>query len=85
MVVEKTLYSDIQFVKIENLKGRAKAIAEAQGLSEGLALLKVSINSLPEYEIEPIKGDPLKALKNLAYQDGISAEKFDIALANAFS
>ncbi len=85
MAIEKKFYSDVQFVKIENLKGRAKEAAAAQGLNEGLAIMKISIDSLPQYEITQIKGDPLKALKNLAEEDGISSEKLESALAKAFS
>ena len=82
-IQEKKFYSDIRFVKIENLKGRAKEIAEANGLKSGLALLKVSVNSVPEYEIDPIKGDPLDALKDLAAKDGITQEKLNKTLEEA--
>lgn len=85
MTTEKKFYSDVQFVKIENLKGRAKEEADAQGLTNGLAIMKISIDSLPEYDIKPITGDPLKALMNLAQEDGISADRLDDALAKAFS
>ena len=81
----KKFYSDVQFVKIENLKGRAKEVANAQGLTNGLALMKVSINSLPEYEIEKVSGDPLNVLKNLAQEDNISPQNFDDSLVRAFS
>ncbi len=81
MITEKKLYDDVQFVKIENLKGRAKEVAVAQGHNNGLALMKISINSLPQYEVTPIKGDPLKALMNLAKDDGID---LDSALSKAF-
>jgi hypothetical protein len=82
-MVEKKFYSDIRFVKIENLKGRAKEIANANGLTNGLAFLKVSVNSVPEYEIEPIRGDPLDALKELAARDGITQERLNKALEEA--
>ena len=82
MTTEKKLYDDVQFVKIENLKGRAKEVAVAQGHTNGLALMKISINSLPQYEVTPIQGDPLKALMNLAKDDGID---LDNALSKAFS
>jgi len=80
----KKLYSDVRFVKIENLKGRAKEVAENLSLKEGLAILKVSINSIPEYEIIPVVGDPLIALKNLASEDGISPQQLDEAFKEAF-
>jgi len=83
-IPEKKFYSDIRFVKIENLKGRAHQIAEDQGLKKGLALLKVSVNSVPEYEIQEIKGDPLIAIKDLAARDGITQEKMNKALEEAF-
>ena len=76
-MTEKKFYSDIRFVKIENLKGRAHEIAKDKGLTKGLALLKISVNSVPEYEIEPIEGDPLDTLKELAAIDGITQEKFN--------
>jgi len=85
MISEKEFFSDVQFVKIENLKGRAKEVADVQGLKSGLALMKVSINSLPKYQITQVRGDPLKALKNLAHEDNISDAKLDGALQKAFS
>ena len=84
-MTEKKLYSDVRFIRIENLKGRAREIAEAQGLKTGLAILKVSINSVPEYEIQKVTGDPLTALKNLALEDGISQETLSKALEKAFA
>ncbi len=82
MTTEKKLYDDVQFVKVENLKGRAKEVAVGQGLTNGLALMKISINSLPEYEITPVKGDPLNVLMNLAKEDNID---LDNALLKSFS
>ena len=79
----KKFYSDIRFVKIENLRGRARKIAEENKLTSGLALLKVSVNSVPEYEISPVEGDPLDALKELAAMDGITQEKLNKVLEDA--
>lgn len=81
---EKKIYSDVRFVRIENLRGRAKEVAEGKGLTEGLGILKVSIDSRPEYEIEKVFGDPLEALKKIALEDGITPEKLDNALKDAF-
>lgn len=85
MTSDKKFFSDVQFVKIENLKGRAKEVTNNQGLTQGLALMKVSIDSLPSYQITPVQGDPLKALKNLASEDGISVDRLNRALQKAFS
>ena len=83
-MAEKKLYSDVRFVRIEKLRGRAQIIAKQKGLTEGLALLKTSISSLPEYEIVPIEGDPLEAIKSIALEDGITREKLTKALKTAF-
>ena len=80
----KKFYSDVRFVRIEKLRGRAKAIAQEKGLTQGLAIIKTSINSLPEYDIEEVKGDPLLALETLGRQDGITPEKLSKALEKAF-
>jgi len=82
-MVGKKLYDDVSFVRIENLRGRAKEEAERLKLEPGLALLKVSINSLPEYEIVPVHGDPLEAMNQLALQDGITPEILNKALKSA--
>jgi len=82
---EKKFYSDVKFVKVENLKGRAKQVANEQGFTEGLALLKISINSVPEYEIELVKDDPLEALKGIGRDDGITPEVLNNALKKAFA
>ena len=80
----KKIYDDVRFVRIEKLKGRAQEIAKGMGLISGLAILKMSIHSLPEYEIVPVKGDPLDAMNQLAMQDGITPEKLNSALKSAF-
>lgn len=77
---EKKFYDDVRFVRIEKLRGRAKDIADRMGLKEGLAILKISINSLPEYEIEAVNGDPLQALERLGLADGITPEKLSQAI-----
>lgn len=83
-MTEEKLYSDVRFVKIENLKGRAKTVADEQGLTEGLAILKIIIGSRPEYEIKPVSGDSFEALKQLALEDGISEDKLSKAFEDAF-
>ena len=73
------LCSDIYFAKIENLKGRAHEIAQSKGLKEGLVLVKVTLHPVPKYDIQPITGDPLEAMKEIAASDGISQEKLNKA------
>jgi hypothetical protein len=82
---EKKFYDDVRFVKAENLKGRAKEAAIAAGITEGLALLRTSINSAPQYEIEKIDGDPLEAIQRLGEREGITKERLNRALESAFS
>jgi len=79
-MAEKKFFDDVRFVRIEKLKGRAKEEANRMGLKEGLAILKMSINSLPEYEIEVVKGDPLQALERLGLADGITPERLSQAI-----
>ena len=49
--------------KVKVLQGRAKDEAEKQGLSpDDLVIVTTSVNSLPEYHIEKIEGDPVSYL-----------------------
>ena len=55
--------TDISIRKVKVLKGRAKIEAEKLGLSSNdLVILKTSVNSLPEYHVEKIIGDPVSYL-----------------------
>lgn len=54
---------DIRIRKVKMLQGRAKVEAEKQHLdSNDLVIVTTSINSLPEYHIEKIDGDPVSYL-----------------------
>jgi hypothetical protein len=56
---------DICVKKVKILDDRARAIANKKGLKENdLVILTTHIGSLPEYELEPIKGSPIKYLQN---------------------
>jgi hypothetical protein len=54
---------DIRIRKVKVLQGRAKDKAEKKGLCpDDLVIVKTSVSSLPEYEIEKIEGDPVSFL-----------------------
>lgn len=54
---------DIRIRKVKVLQGRAKDKADKKGLNpDDLVIVKTSVNSLPEYEIEKIDGDPVSFL-----------------------
>ena len=78
-------YEGSQFVRIEDLKGRALEVAKQKGYTKGLAILRVSINSPPEYDVQLVESnDPLDLIVEIGKQDGITPEKIDKAL-KAFS
>lgn len=55
---------DLVIRKVKTLQGRARDKAKEQELEdEDLVILRTSVNSLPEYEIEKIEGDPLSYLQ----------------------
>lgn len=83
-MVKKRTYREIKFVMVENLKGRTKEIAKDIGINEGLAALKISIDSPPQYEIIPITENPIEFVKKLAKEDGIEQSELDRVLASAF-
>ena len=54
---------DIRIRKVKVLHGRAKDEAEKNGLNpDDLVIVTTSVNSLPEYHIEKIDGDPVSFL-----------------------
>ena len=54
---------DIRIRKVRMLQGRAKSEAEKQGLAPNdLVIVTTSVNSLPEYRIEKVEGDPVSYL-----------------------
>lgn len=54
---------DIRIRKVKMLQGRAKVEAEKQGLAPSdLVIVTTSVNSLPEYRIEKVVGDPVSYL-----------------------
>jgi hypothetical protein len=59
-------YSDIRFKKVKSLKGRALEKAQELKLSnDALVVVRTKIGSLPEYEVEEVKGDPIEYLYGL--------------------
>lgn len=62
-VVVKEMSEDIRIRKVKVLKGRAKDEAEKQGLAPNdLVIVTTTVNSLPDYRIEKITGDPVSYL-----------------------
>lgn len=56
---------DMRIRKVKVLKGRAKEEAEKQKLSpDDLVVVTTSVDSLPEYRIEKVEGDPVSYLLN---------------------
>jgi len=54
---------DIRIRKVKVLQGRAKDEAEKKQLApDDLVLVTTSVNSLPEYQVEKIDGDPVSFL-----------------------
>lgn len=59
----REMSSDIRIRKVKVLQGRAKDEAMKQGLAPNdLVILTTSVNSLPEYVVEKIVGDPVSFL-----------------------
>ena len=53
----------IRVREVSVLKGRAREKAMEKDLDENdLVILKRTVNSLPEYEVEKIEGEPVKYL-----------------------
>jgi hypothetical protein len=54
---------DVRIRKVKVLQGRAKDEAEKKNLKpDDLVIVTTSVNSLPEYHIEKIDGDPVSYL-----------------------
>ena len=54
---------NIRIRKVKVLQGRAKIEAEKQNLKiDDLVIVTTSVNSLPEYHVEKIEGDPVSYL-----------------------
>ena len=61
--VVSDLSLDIRIRKVKVLNGRAKSEAEKQKLAPNdLVIVTTSVNSLPEYHIEKVVGDPVSFL-----------------------
>lgn len=61
---------DVRFRKVKALQGRARDEALKQHLSENdLVVVRTTIGSLPEYEIEKVSGDPIQFLFNLGKKE----------------
>lgn len=54
---------DVRIRKVKVLQGRAKDEAEKKNLKpDDLVIVTTSVNSLPEYRVEKIDGDPVSYL-----------------------
>jgi hypothetical protein len=55
--------ADMRIRKVKVLQGRARYEADKLGLTPNdLVILTTNVNSLPEYHIEKIEGDPVSFL-----------------------
>lgn len=55
--------ADIRIRAVKVLQGRAKDEAMKQKLNpDDLVIVKTSVNSLPEYSVEKVEGDPVSYL-----------------------
>jgi len=60
---EREMSADIRIRAVKVLHGRAKEEAMKQGLkSDDIVIVKTTVNSLPEYSVEKIEGDPVSYL-----------------------
>jgi len=80
MATEKR-YSKIKFAMAENLSDDLK---EKAGKDTGLVAIKVFINSLPTFDVEPISGSPTDYLKKLGRDEGITQKRINVGLKEAF-
>jgi len=63
----KEMSLDMRIRKVKVLQGRPREEADKMNLSpEDLVVLTTSVNSLPEYRIEKITGDPVSYLLKTA-------------------
>jgi hypothetical protein len=54
---------DVRIRKVKVLQGRAKDEADKKNLKpDDLVIVTTSVNSLPEYHVEKIDGDPVSYL-----------------------
>jgi len=62
----KEMSVDMRIKKVKVLQGRAREEAEKMHLApDDLVVLTTTVNSLPEYHIEKIDGDPVSYLLKL--------------------
>ena len=59
-------------------------LLERSSKKSGLVAIKVSVNSPPQYEIEPVEGSPTEYLKKLSQHEGITQDRLNAGLKVAF-
>jgi len=78
-------YDKIIFAMAENLSNELKQKA---GKDTGLVAIKVAIkvfiNSIPVFDVEPISGSPTDYLKRIGHDEGITQEKLNVGLEEVF-
>jgi len=74
-------YDKIIFAMAENLSNKLK---EKAGKDTGLVAIKVFINSLSTFNVEPISGSPTDYLKRLGHDEGITQKRLNVGLKEAF-
>ncbi len=78
MTIQK--FSEIKFAMAENLPASLKALSEKK---VGLVAVKVSVNSLPKYIVDPVNS-PTEYIKKLGTDEGITQAVLDEGLKGAF-
>lgn len=67
--------NDPMIRKVKALNGRARAEAERMKLSQNdLVIVRTTTNSLPQYSLEKIDGDPITYLQNRAVSGDVFCE-----------
>ncbi len=74
-------YDKIIFAMAENLSNELKQKA---GKDTGLVAIKIFINSIPVFDVEPISGSPTDYLKRLGHDEGITQKRLNVGLEEAF-
>lgn len=68
-------YDDVKFALAENLTGKPKEVAEANGIKEGLVIVGVKYASPGEWDVLEVKGSPTEFVNKLAKEEGLDLGK----------
>lgn len=65
-------YDDVKFALAENLTGKAKDVAVANGILKGLVAISVKYGSPSEWEVEQVTGSPTEFIRKKAEDEGVN-------------